>query len=134
MNSTSKHLKVALPASAVHSHARTRTGKWKPVFLKTLARTPSVTMAATAAGIQRRTAYDHREKDPEFAQAWDDALNESLDVLEHEIYQRALADDAQLAMFLLKAHRPSIYRDNARIEHALLGGIVLLPPKEQGAE
>jgi hypothetical protein len=55
-------------------------------------------------------------------------------VLEHEIYQRALKDDAQLAMFLLKARRPLIYRDNQRIEHALLGGIVLLPPKQEEPE
>jgi hypothetical protein len=116
------------------SRARTRLGQWRATFLKTLAKTPSVTMAAKAAGIPRRTAYDHREKDPEFAQAWDDALNQSLDVLEHEVYQRALKDDAQLAMFLLKAHRPSIYRDNQRIEHALLGGIVLLPPKQEEPE
>jgi hypothetical protein len=125
---------AVVTSSAVHSRARTRTGRWKAVFLKTLEKTPSVTMAAKAAGIQRRTAYDHREKDPEFAQAWDDALNQSLDVLEHEVYQRALKDDAQLAMFLLRAHRPSIYSDKSRVEHALLGGIVLLPPKEQGAE
>jgi hypothetical protein len=80
------------------------------------------------------TAYDHRERDPQFAAQWDDALNQSLDVLEHEVYQRALKDDAQLAMFLLKAHRPSIYRDTQRHEVGLLGGIILIPAKENGAE
>jgi hypothetical protein len=80
------------------------------------------------------TAYDHRERDPEFAAKWDDALNQSLDTLEHEVYQRALKDDAQLAMFLLKAHRPSVYRETQRLDVGLLGGIVLIPAKQEGAE
>jgi hypothetical protein len=126
--------KIALHKSYTPARARTRLGKWHGLFVRALAKTPSVTVAAKAAGVSRRTAYDHRERNPEFAAKWDDALNQSLDVLEHEIYQRALKDDAQLAMFLLRAHRPSIYRDNQRIEHALLGGIVLLPPKQEEPE
>jgi hypothetical protein len=114
------------------SRARTRLGKWRVTFLKTLAKTPSVTIAAKAAGIPRRTAYFHREHDLEFAAQWDDALNQSLDALEHEIYQRALKDDAQLAMFLLKAHRPAIYRE--RIEAAVAGGVIILPAKAEGNE
>jgi hypothetical protein len=126
--------KIALRTSDAPTRARTRSGRWREQFLRALARSPSVTMACKAAGIPRRTAYAHKEKDADFAAAWDDALNQSLDALEHEVYQRALTDDAQLAMFLLKAHRPSIYRDNQRIEHALLGGIVLLPPKQEEPE
>jgi hypothetical protein len=59
------------------------------MFLRTLAKTPSVTVACKAADVNRRTAYDRRDRDPEFAAKWDDALNQSLDVLEHEVYQRA---------------------------------------------
>ncbi|PYJ23162.1 MAG: hypothetical protein DME99_03680 [Verrucomicrobia bacterium] len=114
------------------SRARTRTGRWRALFLKALAKTPSVTFAAKAAGVNRRTVYAHREQDSDFAAKWDDALNQSLDVLEHAVYQRALKDDAQLAMFLLKAHRPSIYRE--RIEAAVAGGIVLIPSKSEGSE
>lgn len=91
-------------------------------------------MACRAAGISRRTAYDHRERDSDFAATWDDALNQSLDVLEHEIYQRALKDDAQLAMFILKAHRPSVYRETSRVDVGLLGGVVMIPSKSEGAE
>src|SRR5262245_15154974 len=119
------------PRKSPAPRARTRLGKWRATFLKTLAKTPSVTMAAKAAGIPRRTAYDHRERDPEFAQAWDDALNQSLDVLEHQIYQRALKDDAQLAMFFLKAHRPSVYRETSRMEiDARACGVLILPEQE----
>jgi hypothetical protein len=87
-----------------------------------------------AAGVSRRTVYDHRERDEDFAEKWDDALNQSLDVLEHEVYQRAIKGDAQLAMFILKAHRPAFYRETSRVDHALLGSLVLIPAKPEGPE
>jgi hypothetical protein len=116
------------------SRARTRIGRWHSAFLRTLAKTSSVTIAAKAAGIARRTAYDHKERDEEFSRAWDDALNQSLDALEHEVYHRAIEGDAQLAMFILKAHRPSIYRETSRVDVGLLGGLVMIPAKSEGAE
>jgi hypothetical protein len=101
--------------AAVHkcnaSRARTRTGKWHTVFLATLKRTPSVTLAARAANVSRRAAYDQRARDPKFAKAWEDALQKSIDLLEHAVYVRAVKEDVQLAMFLLEAHRPALYRD-----------------------
>jgi hypothetical protein len=123
------------PLALRKSHAsRARIRQWHAKFLQALAKTPSVSIAAKAAGVARRTVYNARDADPEFAAKWDDALNQSVDVLEHEVYQRAIEGDAQLAMFLLKAHRPSIYRDTQRHEVGLLGGIILIPAKENGAE
>jgi hypothetical protein len=57
-----------------------------------------------------------------------------VDTLEHEVYQRALKEDNQLAMFVLKAFRPERYRENVRHEVGLLGGIVLIPAKQAGPE
>jgi hypothetical protein len=128
----SKKRALALRKSHAPSRARTRTGKWQPLFLRALAKTPSVTFSARAAGVARRTVYAHREQNPEFREKWDDALNQSLDILEHKVYQRALKDDAQLAMFMLKAHRPSVYRE--RTEMGIVGGIIFLPAKAQGGE
>jgi hypothetical protein len=78
--------------------------------------------------------YDHRERDPAFGELWDDALNQSIDALEAYAYMRAIRGDTQLAMFFLKAHRPERYRDNARLDIGLLGGIVQIPCKEPGPE
>ena len=39
-----------------------------------------------------------------------------------------------LTMFFLKAHRPEKYRENARLDIGLLGGIVQIPAKSEGAE
>ncbi|HZS19172.1 MAG TPA: hypothetical protein VFA51_14685 [Candidatus Udaeobacter sp.] len=126
------------------TRARARTGRWRERFLRALARSPSVTFACKAAGIRRQTAYAWKERDEAFAAQWDDALNQSLDALEHEAYRFAVSLEggepgtasarARMAEFLLKSHRPGIYSDRQRIEHALLGGIVLLPAKEKGKE
>ena len=112
--------------------SRVRVKQWHGAFLKALAKTPSVTIACKAAGISRRTAYDRRERDPAFAEAWADALNQSVDVLEHEVYQRALKEDSQLAMFVLKAFRPERYRETSRVEiDQRMVGVLVVPEKEQ---
>jgi hypothetical protein len=79
-----KHTKAHKPM--LYSRARTRLGRWRKVFLDQLTKTPSVTHAAKAARVTRRTAYNWRESDPEFAERWDDALAESIDALEHQVY------------------------------------------------
>ncbi len=104
----------------------------KTAFLHALADTVNVARACRDAGIPRRTAYDWRDADPDFAREWDDALDDGIDLLEAELHRRAFEgvekpvyykgervgttrhySDA-LAMFLLKAHRPARYRDNYR--------------------
>jgi hypothetical protein len=115
------------------SPARTRgnTARWRSVFLRTLAKTPSVTFAAKAAGCSRDTCYDHKNKDPEFARQWDSALAESIDNLEYYGYQQAIEGDSRLVEFFLKAHRP-IYRERAEV--AVAGGVIILPAKKAGDE
>jgi hypothetical protein len=55
-----------------------------------------------------------------------------VDALEHEVYQRALKEDSQLAMFVLKAFRPERYRETSRVEiDQRLCGVIILPEKEQ---
>jgi hypothetical protein len=115
------------------SRARTRIGRWRAAFLEALAKTPSVTVAARAAGVGRRTVYDARDRDEEFAEQWDDALAQSIDALEAHAYLAAIRGDSQLMQFFLKAHKP-FYRENARLDIGLLGGIVQIPCKSEGAE
>ncbi len=113
------------------ARARTRIRRWQVPFLRALAKTPSVTAAAKAAGITRKAAYDLRERDEAFRSAWDDALNQSLDTLEHAAFQRALKGDVQLIALFLKAHRP-FYRDSSKLEiDSRLVGVLVVPEKEQ---
>jgi hypothetical protein len=49
-------------------------------FIAELAAGRTVSDAARAAGIPRRTAYDIRQRDEDFALAWHDAIEEGTDV------------------------------------------------------
>jgi hypothetical protein len=122
-------------ASSRNSHcsrARTRIGRWHATFLKTLRKVPNITLACKAAGVSRRTCYDHREQNPKFAEAWDTALAASVDRVETTCFKLASEGEPRLIEFILKAHRPAIYRE--RIEAAVAGGIIFLPAKQTGPE
>ena len=114
--------------------SRVRTRIWRAAFLRTLAKTPNVSLACRSARISTRAAYNAREADPEFAEQWLAALNQSVDKVEAKVFEQAIDGNEQLAMFILKAHRPEIYRENVRHEVGLLGGLVILPEKKEGAE
>lgn len=87
---------------------------WKTPFLETLRNTGNVRLSCTAAGIDRTTAYKAREKSPEFAAGWADALEDGVDVLEATARKRAMAGSDMLLLALLKAHRPHVYGDRVQ--------------------
>ena len=106
---------------------------WHDKFLYELRHVPNVTRACAAAGVSRKTAYEHRKEFAGFAQAWQDALDESVERLEYEMHRRAyegidhpviyqgeITDTYKsysdtLAIFLAKAHRPEKYRERSEI-------------------
>lgn len=111
----------------------------KDVFLDTLRETCNVTLAAQAAGVSSSCAYRHRKEDVLFAERWDEALAEGIDLLEHKAHERAFNgvlepvfwqgaevgyvkkySDA-LTMFLLKAHRPDKYRERSQVDQNVSG-------------
>jgi hypothetical protein len=88
---------------------------WKATFLAALGRTANVRYACLKAGVGRKTAYRHRDKDPAFRDAWASSLEDACDMLEMKARQRALKGlSDSLLMFLLKAHRPGVYREATR--------------------
>jgi len=114
--------------------SRLLTPAKRAAFLAVLAECCNVGRACAAVGITRVCAYEWREKDPAFANAWEQALKMGVSALEDEAHRRAFdgVDEpvfhqgAQcatikkysdtLAIFLLKAHNPEKYRDNAKLE------------------
>jgi hypothetical protein len=60
------------------------------LFLKTLAKTGCVAEAARAAGISTRTAYNHRERDPAFADLWRLALSSAAVDIELIAWERGV--------------------------------------------
>ena len=109
-------------------------------FLESLRETANVREACKAAGVGRRTAYDHRDADPEFAAAWKEAEEIATDALEAEARRRAIYGVAEpvfhkgaicghivkysdrMLEILLKAHRPGKFRENVSMEHSGPGG------------
>ena len=108
---------------------------WRGVFIDRLKATGNVTLAATGAGVSRQQAYRTRNRNKTFRRQWDEALEQAVDLLDGEARRRATGmkrdiyhagvvvgvenvySDA-LLMFLLRAHRPHLYRDNAKVEHS----------------
>jgi hypothetical protein len=58
-------------------------------FLARLVEGASIHAAAAGAGIGRTTAYEWRDAEPEFAAAWDEAVEAGTDALEDEAVRRA---------------------------------------------
>ena len=97
-----------------------KNGAWKRTFLKALRDTGNIRVAAQAAGVHRSAPYAARIKSQRFRAEWDKALEEAVELLEAEARRRAIAGSDVLLIFLLKAHKPSMYRETIRQE--LLGG------------
>ena len=108
---------------------------WRDAFIERLKATGNVTLAATGAGVTRQNAYQTRNRNKTFRRRWDDALDQAVDLLDGEARRRATGIKRDvyyagevvgeenvysdsLLMFLLKAHRPQLYRDNVKVEHS----------------
>lgn len=116
-----------------------RTTAREEKFLAVLRRTCNVSEAAAAAGIGRRTAYEWRDADDAFREAWDDAAQEAADHLEREAWRRAVEGTDKPITFqgqitatykeysdrmlelLLKAHRPEKFKE--RVANELSGKV-----------
>lgn len=94
----------------------------KAAFLAALAKYGSISAACRATGTGRQTHYDWLKADPDYAQGFADANEERIERLEAEADRRAKEGSDVLLIFLLKAARPSVYRE--RIDHRVNGEVV----------
>lgn len=93
-----------------------RAGRARATFLEVLEATCNVSEAARQAGVPRRTVYDWRTADAEFAQAWSDAEEAAANKLEEVAFTRATTGQSdRMLEILLKAHRPK-YREKQNLE------------------
>jgi hypothetical protein len=152
-------------------------------FLELLREVPNVTRAARTTGHAPSAFRRYKALDKEFSQAWDEALDESIERMEEEVHRRAISgvdeplthqgqftyqfeygedgrilkDEAghpifkldaegkpvvssvkkysdQLAMFLLKAHRPEKYRERSEVNLSNPDGSLTLTDAEKAAK
>ena len=118
-----RHLTRAMDGAPAFS------GEWREVFLQALARAPIVTVAARIAGVTRARALEARMADAEFAQRWDDALEEGVDEIEAAAFRSAVYGEEKpvyhqgevkgwtveyshaMRSILLKSKRPEVFDD-----------------------
>ena len=120
---------------------KTTAPDWAGPFLHALRGSSNIRAACEASGVGRRTVYDRRDSDPEFARAMAEALEDATDLLEGEARRRAYEGverpvygsggagagtvevgtvreySDSLMMFLLKAHRPEKFRERYEVRH-----------------
>jgi 20S proteasome alpha/beta subunit len=94
---------------------RDKRDRQKKKFIDALTAQGTVYHAAQVAGISRQTAYRWHREDPDFADQWDEAIENAVDAVESVIYQKALSGDVIAAIFYLKAQRPK-FRDRLNID------------------
>jgi hypothetical protein len=112
---------------------KARQKAWRAKFLRGLVKSASVAYACKMANVCRATAYEQRQNDPEFAEAWDEALVHATELLEAEAQKRAMSYSDVLMIFLLKSRNPAKYSDRQRFELTGPNGgpISISTPKER---
>jgi hypothetical protein len=111
--------------------ARNLKRGWRKRFFLALEKTGNISLSAKRAGVNRWTVCDWKKRSPEFASAVEDAVDIATAALEEEVRRRAHQGTLKpvfykgskcgavreysdtLAMFILKARKPEVYRDNA---------------------
>lgn len=63
---------------------------WAGPFLRALAEGSTISEAAAAAGITSSAVYSRRKRDADFEEAYQTALEDSVDILEREARRRAV--------------------------------------------
>lgn len=95
-----------------------RNPDWQAKFLQIFGMSMNVVLSAKGAGVDRTTIYRERQRNPEFAAAYEEARQEAIERLEAEAYKRAQSVSDTLLIFLLKSHRPEVYRENMNQQHS----------------
>ena len=88
------------------------TPRRKAVFINAISEGASAKKAAELAGVARNTPYYQKKQDPEFADAWADAMERQADGLEDALHDLPIekANPAGI-IFSLKNRRPQVWRD-----------------------
>lgn len=95
--------------------------------------TGNITKACDMCNVSKTAAYDHKEIDPIFSKAWDQAVEDSIELMEAEARRRAVEGVLEpvyyqgvvvgevlkysdtLLMFMIKGAKPEKYRDNSSV-------------------
>ena len=90
------------------------SGDWQPVFLAAMQKLPVVRVACQQAGISRAEAYRARTRDATFALAWEEALQDGIDIIEAHLMAMS-QKNVVAGIFMLKNLRPNIYGEHVHV-------------------
>ena len=89
----------------------------KRKFCEALANGASPTKAGKAIGIARSTAYYQRGVDPDFWEAWHEALERAADLHEDALHELSVKTrNVGAVIFQLKNRRPDKWKDRQQVE------------------
>ncbi|CAB4170121.1 hypothetical protein UFOVP1082_3 [uncultured Caudovirales phage] len=105
------------------THAK---GKLTPTVLKSICEAYAVGMTVNAAcdnaGVSSVAFHRYRRLHPEFdANEWAEAESLNTMELERKAHELAITSDHRnctMLIFMLKARKPSVYRDNVSVQHS----------------
>lgn len=90
--------------------------EWIPVFLEHFRKNGVVAWAAAEAGVSRMTVYNYKKNDPEFAAAFREADEESLEWVEAAARKSAVIDgNTTMQQFILRCRKREVYGDHKTI-------------------
>lgn len=70
----------------------------KALFVASLCKDPNVSLACDCAKISRKTAYEWKEADKQFAKDWDTSIERAKDIVRSAIFQRAAYGWKEIAL------------------------------------
>jgi hypothetical protein len=89
---------------------------WYDAFLAAFEENANVSAACEAAGVPRRSYYDHYDNYEDFRARADEAKGRAVESLERVAWERARAQSDTLTIFLLKAHKPELYNPTLKVD------------------
>jgi len=103
--------------------SRTKFGKRrKQAYLDALRQGARRGAAAASVGVTRETVRLHRQKDPEFAKAEEQAEMEAHELVESSLFRAALSGNVTAAQVWLYNRMPERWQDKRNIQHTGKGG------------
>lgn len=85
---------------------------WRPLFLRLLRNAGTIRAAAEMVGVTTHKVRAAMRLDPSFAELVNDCLTDAAELLEKSAFERAIAGDNLMTIFLLKGYLPDKYREN----------------------